>query len=251
MLLTLEQAVNKLCELGLVSRESVEKRQNENRFGKENCFIVKNFIKAVRNDHRPFFSEKPCFKHFDRSARYLFRDGGSREFPPKIPHDNDASTELPRPSRALMKKVDYAEEEDEVQESTPSQAQDYFIKSSQEKKTKGKGTNNPQLARTTKHDLLSLSASGKSIPTIVKMSKFWFEKFFNDGSDDRNRASPSQATVYRINSSLPLANKFQIEEFIKNASRLTLATDGVSFLLIQDFLFTRKRSPFLIKRSKR
>jgi len=49
-----------------------------------------------------------------------------------------------------MKKVDYAEEEDEVQESTPSQAQDYFIKSSQEKKTKGKGTNNPQLARTLK-----------------------------------------------------------------------------------------------------
>jgi hypothetical protein len=150
MLLTLETAVNKLCELGLVSKETVEKRQKENFFGKENCFIVKKFIKAVRNDYRPFFSEKPCFKHFDRSARYLFRDGGSREFPPKIPHDNDASTELPRPSRALMKKVDYAEEEDEVQESTPSQAQDYFIKSSQEKKTKGKGTNNPQLARTLK-----------------------------------------------------------------------------------------------------
>ena len=110
------------------------------------------------------------------------------------------------------------------------QARDYFVKSSQETRKEGKGKNNPKLSEATKHDFLAQLSSGRSIPTITKTAKHFFDSFqeFHDSSDDRSRASPSQATLYRIKENLPLANRFHKKKFVEKAERLTLSTDGVS-----------------------
>ena len=64
MILTLEKTEEKLCKLGLVTREIIEKRKREKHFGKPTCFILKKFQRTVREDYRTFFPRPPCWKIF-------------------------------------------------------------------------------------------------------------------------------------------------------------------------------------------
>ena len=83
MILTLEKTEEKLCKLGLVTREIIDKRKREKHFGKPTCFILKKFQRTVREDYRTFFPRPPCWKRFDERARFLFKNGGSQDFPAK------------------------------------------------------------------------------------------------------------------------------------------------------------------------
>ena len=83
MLLTLDQTEKILIEQGLTTREYIDERKELDFFGRSQCTILRIFKKAVRRDFRPFFPREPCWKRFDEKATYLFKDGGSRDFPAK------------------------------------------------------------------------------------------------------------------------------------------------------------------------
>lgn len=104
------------------------------------------------------------------------------------------------------------------------------MKSSQESKGKGKGSNNPQLAKASKHKLMRQVASGDSIASIQRNNQSYFDDFeiFHYSPDNRVRAAPSASQLNKLRQQLPLANKEQIDAFIDAADRLTLGTDGVS-----------------------
>ena len=76
MLLTLEEAENKLIEKGLITREDIDADKEKKFFGKGNCRILHRFITAVKNDlENFFFPETPDTRNFTNKATRLFRNG--------------------------------------------------------------------------------------------------------------------------------------------------------------------------------
>ena len=108
MILTLENAVEKLIELNLVPREIVEKRKAEKHFGKKSCHILRKFQSAVRKNSSNFFTEAPCLKIFDQKARALFKKGRSQFYPPKVPRSLPRKRSYPEsPVESPKSSLDY------------------------------------------------------------------------------------------------------------------------------------------------
>ena len=126
--------------------------------------------------------------------------------------------------------VNYEEIDDPVGEDHLRQAKDFYVKSSQEEKTEGRGSNNPRHSLDTRHDILAQTASGSPVTQIAKTSEHNFKNFgiFNDKSDSKLRTPLSLRTCYRIRENLTLAIFEQLTDFVARSKRLTLATDGVS-----------------------
>ena len=227
MILSLESAEILLIEQNLITRDELEELKRIRSFGKKNCKALRRFKKAVKEDYRQFFPQKPCSRSFARTADRLFRNGGYKDFPAS----EDQSTPKSSARRLKDPTIDYREEEDnQSQEDHLSQASEFYVKSSQEEKTEGKGSNNPRHPLDTRHEALARTATGAPVTHIAKSMEETFNTFgiFNDESDSRKRTPMSLRTLYRAREQLPLVLQEQQKDFVAKSSRLTLSTDGVS-----------------------
>jgi hypothetical protein len=229
MILSLKSAEFLLIEQNLITRDELEELKRRRVFGSKNCKALRRFKKAVKEDYKPFFPEKPCNRSFARTADRLFRSGFDKDFPMSAASETTPAISSQRKRRPS---IDYREEEDPVEESNLSQASEFFIKASQEKKIEGKGSNNPRHSLETRHIALAKTAAGTSVPEIERAMKANYDDFgiFNDQSDSILRTPLPSRTLYRVRENLPLAILAQQREFVRRASRLTLSTDGVSTL---------------------
>ena len=76
MFLTLDTIEKKLVELDLTTKEAILQRKQSKQFGKANCFLLRKFKNAVKENYLNFFPEPPDSKYFNDQARLLFRNGG-------------------------------------------------------------------------------------------------------------------------------------------------------------------------------
>ena len=76
MRLTLENAENKLIDLGLATRDEIEKQKEKRKFGQKECKILRRFRKAVKENYEDFFPEKPNMSLFKIRSERLFHTGG-------------------------------------------------------------------------------------------------------------------------------------------------------------------------------
>lgn len=123
--------------------------------------------------------------------------------------------------------IDYNEGLDEdFQES-----RDYFLVKSKTTPVSGKGKNNPRLPESTRHKYL-IQLAKKPVSSVQYHNDFYFEdhKIFNKSTDGEKRRPASRSFLYKLRPNVLLASLFQLEEFVDNAERLTIATDGVSNL---------------------
>lgn len=163
---------------------------------------------------------------------FLSLFSGYQEFPV----EKQTPIAISKSKRKAATSENYCEEEEEQAEGTSTSikqldARQFFVKSSQETKTIGRGTNNPRLSRDARNEFLVQVCGPDPIPAIHRVNDRYHKRFseFNDSSDGKVRASPSIAHLYRTRHQIPLATKAQIDEFVSNAKRLTIGTDGVSF----------------------
>jgi len=202
MILSLKDAEILLIERNLITREEIESLKEKKLFGKSNCKACGRFKKAVNEDYRPFFPEKPCKRSFSRTADRLFRSGGYKDFPrsesKELSNQVTEVNQLPstRASSRASANIVYTEEE-EIETTPVLQTKDFFVKSSQKLKGEGKGSNNPKLPSKTKHFLFSQMAGGTSLPDMLKINKD-YHLYFDEFHDSADSASPSRATLYRV-----------------------------------------------------
>ena len=109
------------------------------------------------------------------------------------------------------------------------ESRDYFVIKSKTTPVSGKGKNNPRLPESTRHKYL-VQLAKKPVSSVHYHNGEFFEdhKIFNKSTDEEKRRPASVSFLYKLRPNLLLASLFQLEEFITNAERLTIATDGVS-----------------------
>jgi hypothetical protein len=76
MLLTLDQAIETLIKLELITRDEFYEEKRKKRIGKKNCKILKRFVTVLRTDYHHFFPRKPKGKLIYSEASRLLRSGG-------------------------------------------------------------------------------------------------------------------------------------------------------------------------------
>ncbi|CAG5101500.1 Oidioi.mRNA.OKI2018_I69.YSR.g17150.t1.cds [Oikopleura dioica] len=171
MFLTLEEAEDKLIEKGLTTREEIDADKKTKR--------------AVKDDEENFFFQRDQIRRDSlRKLLVFFEMEGRKTF---LANLQKRKTTAPN----------YCETDEETEEPAENallraalQANQFFIKESQESKGKGKGSNNPQLSKTSKHKLMRQVASGDSIASIQRNNQNYFDDFeiFHYSPDNKTTA---------------------------------------------------------------
>ncbi|CAG5081548.1 Oidioi.mRNA.OKI2018_I69.PAR.g9906.t1.cds [Oikopleura dioica] len=111
--------------------------------------------------------------------------------------------------------IDYSEE---IDDDDFRKDRDYYLRK-----------NNPRLPPTTRFNHL-IELASQSVPSVHfnSTNKFKEHRIFSKPVEGETRRPVAKSTLYKLRPNLLLATFVQLEEFVKNAERLTLATDGTT-----------------------
>ena len=234
MILSLVDVEKILIDENFFKSDELKKLKESRLYGKGRCRVLGTFKRAVKTDYNLFFPEKPCSRNLNKNAEKLFRVGGDRDFPKNLLEERPEEI-LPSPEpltfeQSVQADLIHYREDSELETSVLSQTQEKYVKQSQERYTPGKGKNNPRLSEETRYDCLIQFAADTPISAIHENAKNFIEEFkrYQDPHDEQSRQAPSLASLYRWKKDLEIANNFQLEEFVENAERLTISTDGTT-----------------------
>ncbi|CAG5109716.1 Oidioi.mRNA.OKI2018_I69.chr2.g4219.t1.cds [Oikopleura dioica] len=122
--------------------------------------------------------------------------------------------------------IDYSEE---IDDDDFRKDRDYYLVKSKSTPVSGRGKNNPRLPPTTRFNHL-IELASQSVPSVHfnSTNKFKEHRIFSKPVEGETRRPVAKSTLYKLRPNLLLATFVQLEEFVKNAERLTLATDGTT-----------------------